>query len=125
MKKSKKIKRTKGRRTKGRRTRQRTKGRKMTGGTKPVTNSNIPQKIGFAKKARKENTKNADKFERELDDYITKNNLQTYKDWKYGNLNPTYNNPDGTYNHDWFFVKENKNRAEAKGTDAETERTGW
>ena len=116
MSKSRKVKQTKNR-SRRRTSRRRTSRRKMTGGTRPVTHTNIQQKIGYAKKARKEGTKNADKFEEDIDDYIKKNNLQKYKDWKYGNYQPVYTNPDGTYNHDWYKEKYNKNT----GTD----RTGW
>jgi hypothetical protein len=118
MKKSRKIIRTKGRRTKGRRTKgRRTRRMKMTGGTTPVTHTNIQQKIGYAKKARKEEKENADKLEEDIDDYITKHNLWKYKDWKYGNFKPVHTNPDGTKNPDWYFEKYNK--------ETGTARIGW
>ena len=123
-----KIRRTKGRRSKGRRTRQRTKGRKMTGGGKHVAVSygNIEIKIANAKRALHNKTKNADDLANAIDVFIVdylKNNIkggkiQYLKDWKLGELKRTTTHDDGTYNHDWFFVKENKNRAKAKGTDA-------
>ena len=67
MSKSRKVKQTKNR-SRRRTSRRRTSRRKMTGGTRPVTHTNIQQKIGYAKKARKEGTKNADKFEEDIDE---------------------------------------------------------